>query len=416
MPELSRAAAEALDAADPLAPLRTRFALPDGVLYLDGNSLGAMPAHVPAAMRDAVERQWATDLIGSWNGNDWWGLPHRVGDRIGALVGAAPGQVICGDSTSIQVFQALVGLARRGHGRGTGRTTIVTDGANFPTDQYLAESAAELLGLDLVRVSPADVASVLGDDTAVVAFSVVDYRTGELWDAPGVTAAVHDAGALMLWDLAHVAGALPFDLDGLGADAAVGCSYKYLNGGPGAPAWLYLPVRHQEALRLPLTGWQGHADPFGLSSTYAPAAGIDRGRIGTPPVLSMLALEAALDVWDGVSLADVRAKSLALTDLAIAYADSALREFGVEVVTPREHARRGSQVALRTPHAYEVTQALIARGVVGDFRAPDLLRLGFTPLYLRFVDVWDALHVLYDVLASRAHLDPAYARGTAAVT
>lgn len=412
MPELSREAAEARDAADPLAPLRARFTLPPGVVYLDGNSLGAMPAHVPAAVRDAVERQWATDLIGSWNGNDWWGLPRRVGDRIGRLVGAAPGQVVCGDSTSIQVFQAVVGLARLRPGRGT----LVTDGANFPTDQYLAESAADLLGLRLVRVSPAEMGSVLGDDVAVVAFSGVDYRTGELWDAPAVTSAVHDAGALMLWDLAHVAGALPFDLDALGADAAVGCSYKYLNGGPGAPAWLYLPHRHQDALRLPLTGWQGHAHPFGLAPSYEPAPGVDRGRIGTPPVLSMLALEAALDVWDEVSPADVRAKSLALTDLVVAFADAELARFGVEVVTPREHGRRGSQVALRMPAAYEVTQALIARGVVGDFRAPDLLRLGFTPLYLRHVDVWDALVVLRDVLAREAWRDPAYARGAGVVT
>jgi kynureninase len=400
-PITSRAAAEAADAADPLAPLRTRFVLPSGVVYLDGNSLGALPAAVPAAVADVVSREWGTDLIGSWNANGWWTLPTRLGDRIGALVGAAPGQVICGDSTSVQLFQALVALARLR----PDRRVLVTDGANFPTDQYLAESAARLLGLELVRVSPAEVGAVLGPDVALVSFSAVDYRTGELWDAPAVTEAVHAAGALMLWDLAHVAGAVPFALDEVGADAAVGCSYKYLNGGPGAPAWIYLAHRHQDAADLPLTGWQGAATPFDLEPTYRPAGGIERGRIGTPPVLSMRALEAALDVFDDVALEDVRAKSLALTSLAIERADA----LGVEPVTPRDPARRGSQVSLRIPHAYEVTQALIARGVVGDFRAPDLLRLGFTPLYLRYVDVWDTFAALESVLAEEAWRDPAYA-------
>jgi kynureninase len=400
-PITSRAAAEAADAADPLAPLRSRFVLPPGVVYLDGNSLGALPAAVPAAVADAVTREWGTDLIGSWNGNDWWTLPTRVGNRIGALVGAAPGQVICGDSTSIQLFQALVALARLR----PDRRVIVTDGANFPTDQYLAESVARLLGLQLVRVSPAELDSVLGSEVALVSFSAVDYRTGERWDAPRITAAVHDAGALMLWDLCHVAGALPFDLDGLGADAAVGCSYKYLNGGPGAPAWLYLAARHQAAADLPLTGWQGHAEPFALEPSYAPAGGIERARIGTPPILAMQSLAAALDVFDDVSMGDVRAKSLALTGLALARADA----LGIPSVTPREPQRRGSQVSLRLAHAYAITQALIARGVIGDFRAPDLVRLGFTPLYLRYVDVWDAMDTLQSVLSSEAWRDPAYA-------
>ncbi|MCU1655987.1 MAG: kynU [Pseudonocardiales bacterium] len=406
-PVSSRAAAVAADAADPLAFARARFALPPDVVYLDGNSLGALPANVPAAVADAVERQWGRDLISSWNSNGWWQLPAHVGDRIGALVGAAPGQVICGDSTSVQLFQALTALARIG----TGRRTIITDGANFPTDQYLAESVARILGLRLVRVAPPDLAGVLDADTAVVSFSAVDYRTGERWDAPAITAAVHDAGALMLWDLCHVAGALPFDLDGLAADAAVGCTYKYLNGGPGSPAWLYLPTRLQPSADLPLTGWHGHADPFALEQQYVPATGIARGRIGTPALLSMLALDAALDVWDGVDLAAVRAKSLALSDLVIGYADANLAAFGVEVVTRREHERRGSQAALRMPHAYEVTQALVARGVVGDFRAPDLLRLGLAPLYLSFADVWTAMETLRDVLATEAYRDPAFARG-----
>lgn len=407
----TRGAAVAADVADPVGFMRSRFELPAGIVYLDGNSLGAMPAHVPAAMADAVSRQWGTDLITSWNENGWWQLPTRIGDRIATLVGAAPGQVVCGDSTSVQLFQALTGLVRSN----PGRSILITDGANFPTDQYIAESVARSAGLRLVRTSPADLASVLDEHTAVVSFSAVDYRTGELWDAAAITEAAHRSGARMLWDLCHVAGAVPFALDDLGADAAVGCSYKYLNGGPGAPAWLYLPRRHQQ-LDLPLTGWHGHAEPFGLASEYTPANGIGRGRIGTPSILAMLALDAALDVWDGVDIQAVRTKSLALTQLVIDFVDDRLST-AVQVVTPRQPHRRGSQVALRMPHAYEVTQALIARGVIGDFRAPDLLRLGFAAPYLTYTEVWDAMLTLYDVVTSGAFTDPAYARSAdAAVT
>ncbi|MDP9118634.1 MAG: kynureninase [Actinomycetota bacterium] len=410
-PVTSREQALESDRGDPLGGLRARFTLPSGVIYLDGNSLGALPSHVPAAVADAVSRQWGTDLISSWNDNGWWQLPGQVGDRIGALIGAAPGQVICGDSTSIQLFQALTALARLR----PGRCTLITDGANFPTDQYLAESVATMLGLDLVRCSPADLPQIIGADTALVAFSAVDYRTGELWDADTITQLAHHHGALMLWDLSHAVGALPFEVDALGADAAVGCSYKYLNGGPGAPAWLYLPHHHQGA-QLPLTGWHGHSEPFALEPTYTPAVGIARGRIGTPPILGMLALEAALDVWDGVDLGLLRAKSLALTDLVIDFAAAHLAEFGVEVLTPRERARRGSQVALRLPQAYEVTRALVARGVVGDFRAPDILRLGLTPLYLGFAEVWDAMQVLKEVLATRSHPETGLGRDPHTVT
>jgi kynureninase len=407
-PITSRERALAADAADPLGYARARFQLRDDVIYLDGNSLGALPVGVPTAVAETVEAHWGRELIGSWNANGWWELPVRVGDRIGSLVGAAPGQVLCGDSTSVQLFQALVALARMRPERGT----LVTDGANFPTDQYLAESAARLLGLRLVRVTPAHLASVLDDDVAVVSFSAVDYRTGELWDAAPITSAVHDAGALMLWDLCHAAGAVPFALDALAADAAVGCSYKYLNGGPGAPAWIYLAARHQEFVDLPLTGWQGAVNPFALASSYVPASGIERARIGTPPIVSMRALDAALEVFDGVALEQVRAKSLALTSLVLDRAAA----LDLPSVTPREESRRGSQVSLRHPHAYEVAQALIARGVVGDFRAPDLLRLGFAPLYLSYVQVWDAMETLSDVLRAESWRDPAYARGDRAVT
>ncbi|WP_375477187.1 kynureninase [uncultured Jatrophihabitans sp.] len=402
-----RADAVAADDADPLGYLRARFALPESVIYLDGNSLGALPVGVAAAVEDTVAREWGQDLIASWNGNGWWTLPARVGDRIGALIGAAPGQVMCGDSTSVQLFQALVALARLR----PDRRVIVTDGANFPTDQYLAESVAALLGLRLIRVSPAELPAALTQDVAVVAYSAVDYRTGELWDTAAITAAVHAAGATMLWDLAHAAGVVAIELDAIGADAAVGCSYKYLNGGPGAPGWIYLAARHQPAARLPLTGWQGAAAPFDLQTSYAPAAGVERARIGTPPVLSMRALDAALDLYDGVPLAEIRAKSLALTSMVISYADA----LGVPVATPRDPARRGSQVALRVPFAYELTQALIARGVVGDYRAPDLVRLGLTPLSLSFVEVWDAMGVLRAVLEAEEWRAPQFARAATAV-
>jgi kynureninase len=407
-PITSRVAAQAADEADPLAYARARFELPEGVLYLDGNSLGALPVGVAPAVEETVRREWGRDLIASWNLNGWWTLPARTGDRIGALVGAAPGQVMCGDSTSVQLFQALVGLARLV----PERRVLVTDAANFPTDQYLAESVARMLGMQLVRVSPRDLASVLSPDVAVVAFSAVDYRTGELWNSAAITAAVHAAGATMMWDLAHAAGVVPFDLDGIGADAAVGCSYKYLNGGPGAPAWIYLAARHQQRIDLPLAGWQGHAAPFALDPIYAPAPGIERARIGTPPVLAMRSLDAALDVFDGITIADLRAKSQALSGLVITYADA----LGVPVVTPRDPERRGSQVALQLHGAYEVTQALIARGVVGDFRAPDLLRLGFAPLYLTYTQVWDALDTLRVVLESGEWRDERFARGNLAVT
>ena len=407
----SAAEAAAADAADPLAGLRERFALRPGLIYLDGNSLGAMPAAAPALIDDAVRRQWGEDLITSWNANGWWDAPTRIGDRIGALIGAAPGTVICGDSTSVQLFQALTAALRLRL-----RRVLLTDGGNFPTDQYIADSVGRLVGVEVRRVSPADAAAVLaaeGDAIAATSFSLVDYRTGELWDAESITAAAHAAGALAVWDLAHAAGALPVGIEaldrGAGADFAVGCSYKYLNGGPGAPAWLYVNARHHDTADLPLTGWMGHAEPFELHQRYTPAAGIARARIGTPPLLSMLALDAALDVFDRADLQDIRAKSLALSALVLRYADERLADLGVEALTPAEDSRRGSQVALRMPDAYAVCQSLIDAGVVGDFRAPDILRLGFAPLYLRFADVWTAMQTLKRILRTGAHRDPRFA-------
>ncbi|MDQ2726426.1 MAG: kynureninase [Actinomycetota bacterium] len=406
---VTRVAAEAADAADVLAPIRDRFVVPPG-LYLDGNSLGALPDGVAAAVSGAVTEAWGRDLIASWNSNGWWTLPGRVGNRIGLLIGAGPGQVMCGDSTSVQLFQALVGLARANPGRGV----VAVDAGDFPTDRYLTDSVGRLLGLTVERVDPNRF--VPDDRTAVVAFSAVNFATGELRDLSGITDAVHAAGGLICWDLAHAAGALPVDLDGIRADAAVGCTYKYLCGGPGSPAYLYVAERHHDALDLPLAGWHGHAEPFAMAEHYRPAPGIERARIGTPPVLSMVATDAALAVWDGVDLGDVRAKSLALTDLAIAFVDTRMVSYGVEVVTPRPHHRRGSQLSLRVANAHELSRALVARGVTGDYRTPDILRLGMAPLYLRYVDVWDAMDILAGVLAEKAHLHPAMAPGDDTVT
>ncbi|WP_411103485.1 kynureninase [Streptomyces sp. cmx-4-9] len=385
------ARAAALDGADALGHLRERFVLPEGVVYLDGNSLGALPAGVAAAASDVVTRQWGELLIRSWDESDWWSAPERIGDKIAPLVGAAPGQVVVGDSTSVNLFKALVGAARLA---GPGRTRMLVDAATFPTDGYIAQSAARMTGLTVVPTDPADVPGALGADTAVVLLNHVDYRTGRLHDLPGLTAAVRAAGAVAVWDLCHSAGALPVGLDAHAVDLAVGCTYKYLNGGPGSPAYLYIAQRHQAAFDSPLPGWNGHTDPFAMTPAYLPAEGVARGRVGTPDILSMLALEAALDAWDGVPVEAVRAKSLALTDFFLECVAAYVPPGRVEAVTPAEHAHRGSQVSLRTENAREVMRELIARGVVGDFRAPDVLRFGFTPLYVGFADAERAARTL----------------------
>ncbi|MFD7027773.1 kynureninase [Streptomyces sp. NPDC059917] len=403
---LKQRAAE-LDSADPIAHVRDRFALPEHVVYLDGNSLGALPTAVPAAVEDALHRQWGTDLIRSWNANGWWDAPVRTGDAIGRLVGAAPGQVVVGDSTSVQLFNTLLAAARMR----PGRRLLLTDPDHFPTDQYVADSVGRLLGLEVRRVPAREAAGVLaaeGDRVAVAAYAPVDYRTGELYDMAALTAAAHAAGALVHWDLCHAAGALPIELDAIGADFAVGCGYKYLSGGPGAPAFAYLAHRHQEDFDHPVTGWHGHAQPFAMSGTYAPAPGITRARIGTPPLLSLIALEAALTAYDGVDMAAVRTKSLSLTGFFQECADALLDGLGFTMATPRDPARRGSQVALRHPQAYPLVAALTARGVIGDMRAPDLLRFGFNALYLTHTDVLHAVRELRDIVTTSAHRVPEF--------
>ena len=392
--------ARALDAADPLADLRQRFLLPEDVVYLDGNSLGALPAAVPPAVEYAVRRQWGTGLVRSWNTHAWWEAPQRVGDMIGRLVGAAPGQTLVGDSTSVQLYNALTAAARLR----PGRPLLATDPDHFPTDRYIAASVARTHGLEVREVTPAALPDFLareGERVAVAAYAPVDYRTGELFDMAALTAAAHAVGALALWDLCHAAGALPIELDALGVDLAVGCGYKYLSGGPGAPAFLYVARRHQAGFDPALTGWNGHARPFDPTAQYQPAEGIARARIGTPPMLSLLALEAALTVFADVDLAQVRAKSLSVTGFFLECAEALLP--GFEAVTPRAPERRGSQVTLRHPEAYALVQALAARDVIGDMRAPDLLRFGVNALYVSHRDALRAVTCLQEVIAEGAH-------------
>ncbi|MFD5972202.1 kynureninase [Streptomyces bacillaris] len=392
-----RARALKLDAADPLADRRKLFALDEGV-YLDGNSLGALPVHVPARVQDVLARQWGELRIRSWGESGWWTAPERIGDRIAPLVGAAAGQIVVGDSTSVNVFKAVVAATRLAALAGGGRDEILVDATTFPTDGYIAASAARLTGHRIVPVDPADVPGALGDRTAAVLLNQVDFRTGRLHDLPALTAAVHAAGAIAVWDLCHSAGALPVGLDEHGVDLAVGCTYKYLNGGPGSPAYLYVAERHQAVFDSPLPGWNSHADPFGMTPDYTPADGSVRGRVGTPDIVSMLTLEAALDVWDGVSVDAVRAKSLALTDFFLECVEAYVPAGRVTSVTPVAHAERGSQVALRCDEAEPVMRSLIERGVVGDLRRPDVLRFGFTPLYVGFADAERAARVLAEVL------------------
>jgi kynureninase len=357
-------------------------------IYLDGNSLGPPAAGTAAALAAIVEH-WERSLIGGWN-EGWWDLPVTVGERIAPLLGAAPGQVVVGDSTTVLWFKA-VGAALRLR---PGRTTIVTQAGGFPTDRH----AIDALGVPVVAVPPDDLAGALGDDTAVLAVTHVDYRTGRRLDLPALTAAAHAAGAVAVWDLSHSVGAMDLHLDADGVDLAVGCTYKYLNGGPGAPAFAYVAERHLDVLDQPLPGWVGHADPFAMSEVHEPAPGIRRMLSGTPPVLALAALDHALQRFDGIDLAALRARSLELTDRFLAGAQA----LGLPTVTPLEHDRRGSHVSLQHEHALALTQALGAAGVVGDHRPPDLVRFGFAPLYTTDDDVDEALARLGQVLRSEA--------------
>jgi kynureninase len=374
------------------------------MVYLDGNSLGAMPRGVPERLRDVLDREWGRGLISSWNDADWISISRRVGARIAPLVGAGPADVHLCDSTSVTLFKTVVAACRLR----PDRRVVVVEPSTFPTDGYVAAAVTRILGAELRWCDPANPAASLDDDVAVLALTHVDFRTGAMFDLDGLTRAAHEAGALVVWDLCHSAGAVPVDLTAGDADFAVGCTYKYLNGGPGSPAYVYVAPRHQANVDQPIPGWMGHARPFDMEREFTPADGVARMASGTPPVLALSALETALDVFDGVDAGALRAASLSLTDYFIELVDDRLGD-RFEVVTPRDHARRGSQVSLRHEQAYGVVQALIARGVVGDFRSPDIARFGFAPLYVTHADVYDAVEHLVAVMADREHDRAEYA-------
>ena len=402
---MTRDDARALDRADPLAGFRDRFALPEGVIYLDGNSLGALPRAVPGALADTAERQWGDRLIRSWN-EGWIDAPQRLGARIAPLIGAAADEVIVGDTTSTHLFKAIVAALRHD----PTRRTVVSEAGNFPTDLHIAEGAVGCVEGARLKVVPRDhLAAALDDDTAVLLLTHVHYKTAERFDLAAWTARAQAAGALMLWDFSHSVGAVPIDVTAANVDLAVGCTYKYLNGGPGAPAFLYVARRWQERLLNPVSGWMGHAEPFAFQDGYRPAPGMRRWLVGTPSILAMASLEAALALWTEVDLPALTAKSAALFDILAEAGATA----GLACVSPADPAQRGSHISFRHDHAYALTQALIARGVIGDFRDPDVLRLGLTPLYLSHEDVWTAGQHLREVIATEEWRDPRFAERSA---
>jgi kynureninase len=390
---------------------RQQFHLPEGIIYLDGNSLGPLPVKAAARAAETIEREWGDMLITAWNKAGWMGQPRRIGDRVGRLIGAPHGSVVMGDTLSIKVFQALsAALDLR-----PDRKIILSDSGNFPTDLYMADGLIRSLGHGHVLkiVDPENVAKAIGDDVAAVMLTHVDYRTGRMHDMAAITEKAHRAGAIMIWDLAHSAGAVPLDLSGSNADFATGCTYKYLNGGPGAPAFIYVRPDHAAHVQPILSGWLGHEVPFAFDMNYRPGAGIDRMRVGTPPVVQMSILEAALDIWDGIDMLDARTRSIELCELFIEKVEASCP--GVTLASPRDSERRGSQVSFHHAEGYAIMQALIARGVIGDFRAPDIMRFGFAPLYVSPDDVIHAAEILSEILSSRAWDTPEY-RVRAAVT
>lgn len=389
------------DAADPLGYLRGRFHMPEGIVYLAGNSLGPAPVAVFADIDTAVREEWAEGLIRSWNDAGWFSLVDTLGDRIGVLTGAAPGQTVVCDSTSINVYKALKAAVSLN----PGRTAIVAEAGSFPTDLYVAEGVVS--GLPGARLllegrDGGSIESLLGSDTAVVLVNHVDYKTGELRDMAELTRRIHAAGALVVWDLCHSVGVMEIELDAAAADFAVGCTYKYLNCGPGSPSFIYAARRHHARISQPLSGWWGHAAPFAFETGYRPDAGIRRMLCGTQPILSLRGLNAGLAAIEDVAMADIRAKSLAITDLFMELVEDSCRANGAAIATPRGHDRRGSQVSIVFEGGYAVVQALIARGIIGDFRAPDIMRFGFAPAYLGFADVWRAADAFNDVMATGA--------------
>jgi kynureninase len=395
--------AQQLDASDPLAFARQRFWIPKQIIYLDGNSLGAMPATAMMRLWETAEEEWGEYLITSWTKHGWIDWPMTIAARLAPIVGAKPSELLIADSTSVCLFKLLAAAVRAR----PGRKTILSQRANFPTDLYVAHGLANLLGLHMKAVDPERIESAIDQDTAVVTLTHVDYRSGAVHDMRALNDAAHAAGALTVWDLSHSAGAIELDLDGTGCDLAVGCGYKYLNGGPGAPAFIYVAERLQDELTNPLQGWMGHAEPFAFVDGYRPAAGINRFLTGTPPILALAALGAGIATFEGIAMADVQAKSRKLSELFVDEVDARCGS-EVRLASPRDPTQRGSHVVFAHPDGYAVIQALIARGVIGDFRAPDLMRFGFTPLNTRFADVVRAAEILADILSSREWDQPRF--------
>ncbi|CAB3688557.1 MAG: kynureninase [Achromobacter sp.] len=412
----TREACVAADRQDPLAPLKARFDLPPGVLYMDGNSLGVMPRAAAARAAEVITQEWGTGLIRSWNTAGWFELPSRLGDKLAGLLGAKEGELVITDTTSLNIFKALAASLRIQQKRQPERRVILSERDNFPTDLYMIQGMIDLLqqGYEMRLIDdelPLDRA--LDEDVAVVLLSHVNYRSGQMHDMAAVTRQAHERGALVIWDLAHAAGAVPVDLNGADADYAVGCTYKYLNGGPGSPAFIWVAPRHIPDFWQPLSGWWGHQRPFDMTVAYEPAGGIRRYLCGTQPIVSLAMVECGLDVAREADMAEVRKKSLALADLFIALVEERCAGHPLTLVTPRNHAERGSHVSLRHPNGYEVMQALIARGLIGDYREPEVLRFGLTPLYFGYADVWDAVEILKDVLDSKAWDKPEFKQRSA---
>ena len=400
-----------LDRDDPLADYRDRFALEEGLIYLNGNSLGALPREARSRAAEVVEQEWGQGLIRSWNRHDWVSLPERVGDRVAGLIGAEPGEVVVADSTSVNLFKLAAAAIRMR----PGRCKIVSEPGNFPTDLYILQGLEGFLkGEVRLETAPREgLASLIDEDTALVVLTHVHYKSGEMFDMAAITARAHEVGALMLWDLSHSAGAVPVDLNGVGADFAVGCGYKYLNGGPGAPGYLFVARRHLADFHQPLSGWFGHAEPFAMRDDYQPADSIKRGLCGTPGVLGTAVMEVGVELQASADMKKVRDKSRRLGELFIQLVDTHCEGMGFAPASPRDAERRGSQVSFTHEHAYPIMQALIARNIIGDFRAPDILRFGFAALYVRYVDIWDTVQALADIMTTGEWDKPQYKQRSA---
>ncbi|AVA36703.1 kynureninase [Cupriavidus metallidurans] len=416
MTTLTRAHCQTLDRDDPLRALREQFALPEGVIYLDGNSLGARPRAAAARAAEVVSEEWGNGLIRSWNTAGWFDLPRRLGNLLAPLIGAGNDEVVVTDTTSINLFKVLAAALRVQRQRDPARRVIVSEASNFPTDLYIAQGLADLLqqGYEVRLVnSPDEIDAAVGADTAVLMLTHVNYKTGEMLDMAGLTELAHARGVLTVWDLAHSAGAVPVALNVAKADYAIGCTYKYLNGGPGSPAFVWVAPALRDQFWQPLSGWWGHGAPFAMSPQYEPVQGIGRFLCGTQPMTSLAMVECGLDIFAQTSMTALRAKSLKLTDLFIELVEARCATHPLSLVTPRDHTKRGSQVSFAHPDAYALVAALIERGVIGDYREPGIARFGFTPLYTSFTEVWDAVEIIRDVLDSGVYRDARFAVRTA---